>query len=118
RGWRKNIFAGGRYAMPGGAAGRVLFPAAVAGMPLFNLAPPVVLVLAVVGVLGHAWLAWSAIVVAATVLFWMGVYRFIGEPVWYALLYPLGLVLLEYIVLGSVARGNRVAWKDRSYLSR
>jgi chlorobactene glucosyltransferase len=117
-GWRKNIFAGGRYAMPGGAVGRAVFPVAVAGMPLFNLAPVVALALAAAGVIGHGWLVWSAIVVAATVVFWMGVYRFIGEPVWYALLYPLGLALLEYIVLGSVARGNRVAWKERSYLSR
>jgi chlorobactene glucosyltransferase len=117
-GWRKNIFAGGRYAMPGGAVGRALFPLAVVGMPLMNLAPPVALGLALAGVLGHAWLVWSAVIVAAALLFWIGVYRFIGEPVWYALLYPLGAALLEYIVVGSVARGNRVAWKERSYLSR
>jgi len=117
-GWRKNIFAGGRYAMPAGAVGRVLFPVAVVGVPLFNLAPVVALGLAAAGVLAHAWLVWSSIVVSVTVLFWIAVYAFIGEPIWYALLYPLGLALLEYIVVGSVLRGNRVAWKERTYLSR
>jgi hypothetical protein len=40
-----------------------------------------------------------------------------GESVFYALLYPLGLVMLFYIALGAVTRGQRVQWKDRTYMS-
>ena len=40
-----------------------------------------------------------------------------GERLWYALLYPLGLAVLLYIAVGAVARGNRVAWKGRRYES-
>jgi hypothetical protein len=50
-------------------------------------------------------------------LFWAAIYRFMGESVLYALLYPLGLVMLLYIALGAVVRGRRVEWKDRTYIS-
>ena len=39
-------------------------------------------------------------------------------PLWYALLYPLGLVLVLYIAVTAVWRGNRVGWKGREYLAR
>jgi chlorobactene glucosyltransferase len=116
-GWRKNIYAGGRNAMLGGAAGRIIFPVALLAFPLAGLAPPVVLLLCALGALGGAWLVWSALTVAAALLFWIAVYRFIDEPVAYALLYPLGFVLLEYIAIGAVARGRRVEWKERKYIS-
>ncbi|MEO6877630.1 MAG: glycosyltransferase family 2 protein, partial [Gemmatimonadaceae bacterium] len=116
-GWRKNIYAGGRNAMLGGAAGRTVFPVVLLAFPLAGLAPPVVLALCAIGMLGGAWLIWSAITVGAALLFWLAVYRFINEPVGYALLYPLGFILLEYIVIGAVARGRRVEWKEREYIS-
>ncbi len=116
-GWRKNIYAGGRNAMLGGAAGRIVFPVALLAFPLAGLAPPVVLLLCAIGVLGGAWLIWSAITVVAALLFWFAVYRFIDESVGYAMLYPLGLILLEYIAIGAVARGRRVEWKERKYIS-
>ena len=51
-GWGKNIFAGGRDAMPFGALGRVIFPALLLLLPaLFQLVPPLVLALALAGVL-------------------------------------------------------------------
>lgn len=118
RGWRKNIYAGGRNAALGGAVGRALYPFILLGMPLIGLAPPVVLVLAAVGVLSTAWLIWSSVVVACALTYWAIVYRFVGARAWYALTYPLGLVVLFYIAAGGVARGSRVEWKDRTYVSR
>lgn len=116
-GWRKNIYAGGRHAMLGGAAGRALFPVLLLVLPLFGLAPPVALVLSLLGILSAAWLLWSGMIAGVTVLFWAAIYRFMKAPVGYALLYPIGLLLLLYIAVGAVARGRRVRWKERSYVS-
>jgi chlorobactene glucosyltransferase len=118
RGWRKNVYAGGRNAALGGALGRALFPVILLATPLLGLAPPVVLVLSASGVLSTAWLVWSAIVVAGALVFWSIVYRFMGAPIWYALTYPLGLAMMFYIAAGSIKRGTRVEWKDREYVSR
>ena len=35
----------------------------------------------------------------------------------YALTYPLGAAVLLWIVVQAVARGQRVSWKGRAYLS-
>jgi chlorobactene glucosyltransferase len=117
-GWRKNIYAGGRHSALGGALGRATYPAFLLSIPLLGLVPPIVLVLAAIGILPTSWLVWSAIVVGATLAFWAAVYRFVGEPMWYTLAYPLGLGALLYIAAGSVARGRRVEWKDRAYVAR
>jgi len=115
RGWRKNIYAGGKHAALGGDIGRALYPLLLLGAPLAGLAPPIALVLAIAGALSSAWLVWSAIVVAASLIFWGAIYLFMRAPVAYALLYPLGLVMLFYIAAGAVARGRNVEWKDRKY---
>jgi chlorobactene glucosyltransferase len=117
-GWRKNMFAAGRYSALGGRAGRALYPLMLVGMPLVGLVPPIVFALSVAGLLSSAWLVWSAIIVTTAVIFWLGVYRFMRQPLWYALLYPLGLGLVLYIALAAVARGRRVRWKDREYVAR
>lgn len=118
RGWRKNVYAGGRKAALGGAIGRALYPAILLAMPTAALAPPVALVLAATGALSAAWLTWSVVVVGFSLVFWAAVYRFTGESIGYALTYPLGLAMLLYISAGAVARGSRVEWKDRTYVSR
>ena len=117
RGWRKNMFAGGRAAAIGGRAGRLVFPVALLSVPLIGLAPVAALVLSLLGVLGTSWLLWSALSVAATLVFWMAIYHFMRASIAHALLYPLGLVMFGYIALGSVLRGQRVEWKNREYLS-
>ena len=117
RGWRKNIFAGGRTAALGGRVGRLLFPLALLAVPLIGLAPVIVLVLSALGLLGTAWLVWSAVCVGASLVFWSGIYHFMRASTLNALLYPLGLVMFGYIALGSVLRGQRVEWKNREYLS-
>jgi chlorobactene glucosyltransferase len=115
RGWRKNIYAGGKYAALGGDVGRALYPFLLLAAPIIGLLPPVALILSLVGVLSSAWLVWSAIVVAVTLVFWAAIYTFMRAPILYALLYPLGLMMLFYIAAGAVARGKNVEWKDRKY---
>lgn len=115
RGWRKNIYAGGRNAALGGALGRAAYPFLLLLMPILGFGPPIALVLAVLGVLSTAWLVWSVIVVAFALVFWIPIYRFMGEPAWYALLYPLGFAMLLYIAAGAVRRGRNVEWKARTY---
>jgi len=72
-------------------------------------------VLSLLGVLSTSWLVWSAIIVAATLVFFMVLYRFMRVPFWYAAIYPLGFVMLLYIFAGAVLRGQRVEWKERQY---
>jgi chlorobactene glucosyltransferase len=117
RGWRKNIYAGGRNAALGGAFGRWLYPAILIAVPLIGLAPPIALTLSLFGALSTAWLVWSSIAVATALVFWLAIYGFMNAPVRYALLYPLGLAMVLYIAIGSVARGRRVEWKERQYES-
>ena len=86
-------------------------------MPLIAIAPPVLLVVSLIGWLGAPWLVWSATVVVASLLFWMLVYYAMDESPAYALIYPLGHALLFYIIVGAVLRGRRVEWKSRRYVS-
>jgi len=117
RGWGKNVYAGGRQAMLGGALGRLLFPLVLLTLPVLTLAPVVVLLIALAGALGPEWLHWSAISVGATLFWWLMMYGYIDQPRRYAFAYPLGALLLLYIIVGAIARGDRVAWKGRSYRS-
>lgn len=116
-GWGKNIYAGGRMATLGGAVGRAAYPFVLLGMPLFGLVPPVVLLAGLLGMISGQWLVWSAIVIIVSILFWAALYRYMGESAGYALLYPLGFAMLFVIAAGAVRRGQRVEWKQRSYLS-
>jgi hypothetical protein len=114
-GWGKNIYAGGRDAMPFGAVGRALLPFFLVLPALFWLAPPIVLVLALAHVFGQDALEWSAIATGMNVLWWMLVYRWLRLSPAYALLYPLGSAALLYIAIGAIGRGSRVRWKGREY---
>ena len=105
-----------------GGAWRIARPRRVSvvaslAMPLLGLAPVPVLLASLFGIAGVEWLVWSGIVITVSVLFWAAVYRYMGESVGYALLYPLGFVMLLVIALGGVRRGQRVEWKQRTYLS-
>jgi chlorobactene glucosyltransferase len=117
-GWRKNIYAGGRHAALGGRVGRALYPLILPLMPLVALAPAVVLLLCAGGLLSGAWLAWSAIVYGVSVVYWALLYMWLRQAVWYALLYPLGSIVLLIIAGGAIRRGRRVEWKAREYVAR
>jgi hypothetical protein len=55
---------------------------------------------------------------AATLIWWIVVYLAARENPLYALLYPLGALMLLYIFLTAVIRGRRVSWKGRTYISQ
>lgn len=117
-GWGKNIYAGGIDAMPGGNLGRVFFPFVLPLQPLMTVAPPIVLAMALMGILGGDWLLWSVTSVAANLVWWVLIYRGFRQRVWYALAAPLGSAMLLYIIGRAIARGRRVGWKGREYLAR
>lgn len=114
-GWSKNIYAGGIDAAPGGRVGRALFPVALVLPFLVLLAPPVALALAPWVPAGVT--LWAALATVASLGFWAVVYRRIGEPVWYALTYPLGAAVMLWIAAIAIAKGRRVAWKGREYVA-
>lgn len=117
-GWRKNIYASGRHAAFGGRVGRALYPIVLPLMPISALVPPIVLLLCALGALSGTWLAWSAIVYVASVLYWALLYLWFKQPLWYALLYPLGSLVLLIIAGGAILRGRKVEWKARQYVAR
>jgi len=117
-GWRKNVFAGGRGAMPWGRLGQIVFPAILVLFPLLTLLPPIVLAGAAISGGAPAWLfTAAAIAVAAQLATWVAVYAWMRASVPYALLYPLGAAVVWLIVLQAIGRGSRVEWKGRAYVT-
>jgi hypothetical protein len=101
--------------MPLGALGRAIYPLLLVTPALAGLAPPIVLARALLGVLGPAWLRWSAIATTANLVWWLLVYAWLRLSPLYALLHPLGALAMLYIAVGAIARGRRVRWKEREY---
>ena len=116
-GWGKNIYAGGRHAVPLGALGRALFPLLLVLPALFQLVPPIVLAHALTSGAATQTIAWAAIATAANLLWWLAVYASLDLSLGYALLHPLGAAVLLYIALRAIVRGRRVRWKGRDYQS-
>ncbi|MGI8546422.1 MAG: glycosyltransferase [Gemmatimonadaceae bacterium] len=116
-GWRKNVYAGGRHAVPGGRVGQLLFPVMLPMPALMELVPLAVLLAGAFGLIPAAVTLWSGIVTAALLLWWIFVYVVNGEKVWYALLFPVGAAALLYILISATASGSNVAWKGRQYTS-
>lgn len=117
RGWRKNVYAGGANALPKFPLAAVVFPLSLLSYPALQLLPPVVLLLTLAGIVepGDRTLFWAGIATTTTLVTWTLLYRRLGRPPWYALLYPLGAAVLTWIIVGAIARGRRVAWKGREY---
>jgi chlorobactene glucosyltransferase len=116
-GWGKNIYAGGRDSVPLGAVGRALTPLLLCSPWLGTLLPPLILLLAALGVVGHSAFLWAAIATVGNTLWWLGVYRWLRLSLAYALLHPLGAAMMLYVSLRAIARGSKVRWKDREYVS-
>ncbi len=116
RGWMKNIYAGAVDAVPFGSVGRTLLPLALASFPLALLAPVVVLLLAPFGLVSGGAVLWAATCTAIMLLWWGAVHVATARtsPV-YALAFPLGALVVLYIVLRAVGRGRRVEWRGRRY---
>ncbi len=118
-GWRKNVFAGGREAMPLGALGRLIFPVLLVFPAVAQLWPLARLGMAAVApdTVSPAETLGMGIALAATLGFWAAVYyRVKLSPLW-ALAFPVGAVLYLVIALQAMARGQRVEWRGREYHS-
>jgi chlorobactene glucosyltransferase len=117
-GWRKNVFAGGREAMPLGRLGRLIFPVLLLLPAFAQLWPLAVLLAAWAGlVTDPVRIHGAMLAVAATLLFWAATYWRAGlSPLW-ALLYPIGAGTYAVISMQAILRGSRVEWRGREYLS-
>ncbi len=116
-GWGKNVFAGGRESVPMGALGRFMFPLLLILPPLLTIVPPVTLAVALALDLSLPVIVWSAVTTGAALIWFAVVYAIHRVPVAYALINPIGAIILLYIFLRAIARGRRVAWKGREYVS-
>ncbi|MEA2761799.1 MAG: hypothetical protein QOD47_1083 [Gemmatimonadaceae bacterium] len=116
-GWRKNVFAGGLDSVPFGRVGRTFFPLVLLLPPLMQLLPVLVLILGALGHISSPITLWATMSSVATLIWWLVVYLTVGENPLYALIYPLGALVLLYIFVTAVIRGRRVTWKGRTYLS-
>jgi len=116
RGWMKNIYAGALDAVPFGALGRMLLPLALLLAPLATLAPVVLLLLGLAGVVSGAVTTWALLCTVILLIWWASVYGIAIRmtPV-YAFTFPLGAVVVAYIIVRALARGRRVEWKGRVY---
>ncbi len=120
RGWRKNVYAGGRLAMRGGTLGRLLFPLALVGFPLCIALPFLVLPWSLWSALPAARavaLPWALLSATSMLLAFAGAAAFGRTPLWRALLAPIGALLFAGICASAVARGQSVEWKGRAYRS-
>jgi chlorobactene glucosyltransferase len=118
RGWGKNIWAGGRDAMPGGPAAQAVFRVLAPFVPLWEIVPAIAIVLALAGVVPAVAGVWGAIAYACSAAFWIVMRRVFRAPVWYALIHPLAACVLAALLAQASWRGARVEWKGRRYVSR
>ena len=81
----------------------------------FWVAPPLMLMLALVGFGGETLLIWSALVSALSIGIHASFLNFLGAPAYYAVFYPLGSVVVIYIMIRSRMHSGDVEWKGRRY---
>lgn len=115
RGWMKNVYAGGVEALPEGRVFRAVFPLLLLSPIIVWLAPVVALLFTLLGAGSPGLRAWAIITSAVMLVWWLIVYALIGRRPWYALLAPIGNVVLGYIFVRAIARGRQVEWKGREY---
>lgn len=118
RGWGKNIWAAGRDTIHAGPAARWLVRVAAPLLPLWEIAPAVAMLLALIGVAPAAVGVWGAVAFVLNTLFWGAMHIAFRAPVWYAALNPLAACVLAGMFARASWRGDRVEWKGRSYRSR
>jgi chlorobactene glucosyltransferase len=107
-GWSKNLALGAPLMAPPVRWIRAALPYVMWMPAVLWLAPPI------------TWAAFgwpcAAIATVASLITWIGIYAGEGAPVQYALLYPLGAVMVAYIMIRSAWRGSRkVEWRGRVY---
>jgi chlorobactene glucosyltransferase len=116
RGWRKNVYAGGRLAMKGGLLGRLVFPVVLVSFPLAIALPFLVLPLALAMGLDPL-RDWSVLGAGAMLVAFAAAAAFSRTPLWRALLAPIGAFAFAVICAQAIVRGRTVEWKGRTYTS-
>jgi chlorobactene glucosyltransferase len=116
-GWGKNVFAGGRDSVPMGQLGQLAFPFMLLLAPMLVFVPPLVLIASALVSLSHWLVVWAMISSFALLVWWIAVYIQMEQSPLYALLSPLGALVMLYIFARAVSRGRRVTWKERDYMS-
>jgi chlorobactene glucosyltransferase len=118
RGWRKNVYAGGRFAMRG-AVSRAFYPILLLMFPLMSVLPFVTLAIATAmwlsGRLPVNLMLWSVFASSGVLTTLAVANRFNRDPMHRALLAPLGAAVLLAICVQAIARGRQVEWKGREY---
>ena len=122
RGWMKNIYAGGRMAMRGGIAGRLVYPFALVGAPLTIILPILMALALVTMALGGRYapnvlVLWCTISSGALLWFFAAINAFARIPRWRVVFVPLGMLIFAAIGVAAVVRGQTVEWKGRVYRS-
>ncbi len=125
RGWAKNVYAGGRHAMRGGAVGRALYPVALLSAPLTALVPFTTLLVSLIALLAGTrgplvtlLVLWGALSTAGLLVAAAAVNRYNGDP-WYRAPYAIpGALMLFVICCIAIVRGDSVSWKSRRYVAK
>ena len=118
QGWGKNVFAGGRDAVPMGTIGRLFFPVTLLSAPLFGFIPALILLASLFVTLPHALVLFAWIAQVSLWIWWSVLYVMMKTSPLYSLLAPIGAAMTFYIFVRAMTRGQRVTWKGRTYLSR
>jgi len=114
-GWSKNVWAGGRYVLPAHPLIHGAFRLAMPMSALPGIAPFLLMLLGWFGVVSPYWMTFGAIAYAATVAWAIPALLVLRIPLWYALLYPVGAMVVMWIYVRASWRGARVEWKEREY---
>lgn len=117
-GWSKNLYLGARRSFPAEPVLRGLVPLLLVLPILFWLLPPAVLALAATSTAPIiAKMTGAALTATAlSTVFWMLISHGMRIPPCYGFAYPLGAILMLFIVARSTIRGSRgVEWKGRTY---
>ena len=103
--------------MPWGRLGQIILPVLLVLGPLMALVPLVLLAASAMVAVPDWLVLGSSIALVAEVVTWAIVYRWMEGPVPYALLFPLGAMVVAVIALQAIGRGARVEWKGRRYVT-
>jgi len=130
KGWGKNVYAGGRFAMRGGSVGRALYPLLLVTFPTGLFFPFIAFATALRAtqvdppsifgdaVATAAWLLWSALASAGALLTFALANWLNRDRIWRAIYAPIGGFVLLVICVFAIVRGRNVRWKGRGYLTR
>lgn len=115
QGWRKNVWAGGKHMLRDRPVLRNALRITMPLTPFIGWIPIVALLLGAVGLVSPWWAVFGAAGYIYETVVLAEIFRTMRFPAYCALLYPLGCVLVSYIFLLAVIRGDQTEWKGREY---